>query len=109
MKILIGTILFAVVLSVLLAECQTRTYPKSEELQLRQPPTIENNEQDPMNLPVVNSIDGHHMKAFLTAFEAFKQDDNISLEKRKIENYDIQFRETNQYFFVLLLAKRSQA
>lgn len=62
--------------------------------------------QDPLEAPLKDTVSGEHMKAFLTAHDAFRQDAFIPEEKRKIENYRIEFRETPTVYYILFLAKR---
>jgi len=46
------------------------------------------------------------MRAFLVAHDAFKEDPGIPIKKKRIENYDIKFRQTTDDYFILFLAKR---
>lgn len=62
--------------------------------------------QDPLDVPLKNTVSGEHMKSFLTAYDAFMQDSLIPEEKRKIENYRIEFRETPAVYYILFFAKR---
>lgn len=62
--------------------------------------------EDPLNAPLKNTVSGEHMKAFLTAYDGFRQDSLIPEEKRKIENYRIEFRETPTVYYILFFAKR---
>jgi hypothetical protein len=62
--------------------------------------------EDPLKAPLKNAVSGEHMKAFLTAYDAFRQDPLIPEEKRKIENYKVEFRETPQVYYLLFFAKR---
>jgi hypothetical protein len=62
--------------------------------------------QDPLDAPLKDTVSGEHMRAFLTAYDAFRQDPLIPEEKRKIENYRIEFRETSTVYYILFFAKR---
>ena len=61
---------------------------------------------DPLDLPVLSRVDGKYLKAFSVAYASFKEDGLIPESKRKIENYQIEFREQADHYFVLFLAKR---
>lgn len=69
-------------------------------------PTDSGTGQDPLDLPVDSTVSGEYMKAFLVAYEAFKTDPLIPEEKRRIENYGIEFRQRGDVYFVLFFAKR---
>jgi hypothetical protein len=69
-------------------------------------PTVIDANQDPLNLPVDGKLNGEYMRAFLVAYEAFKTDSLIPEEKRRIENYNIEFRQSRNVYFVLFFAKR---
>src|SRR5262245_31188140 len=48
-----------------------------------------------------NVLKGQQLKAFLAAYESFTKDRMIPDSKRNIENYEVQFRENNEYYLVL--------
>src|SRR5437764_4693125 len=56
--------------------------------------------------PVESSVSGEYIKAFLTAYEAFKEEQGIPAEKRKLENYTVEFRHKGDSILVLFFAKR---
>jgi len=62
--------------------------------------------ESPLDAPLKNTVSGEHMKAFLVAYDAFRQDQLIPEEKRRIENYRIEFRETQAVYYILFFAKR---
>jgi hypothetical protein len=61
---------------------------------------------DVLELPVASKVDGKYLKAFSIAYASFKDDALIPEDKRKLENYQIEFREQGDHCFVLFLAKR---
>lgn len=62
--------------------------------------------ESPLDAPLKNTVSGEHMKAFLVAYDAFSQDQLIPEEKRRIENYRVEFRETRSVYYILFFAKR---
>jgi hypothetical protein len=92
-------------LVVLSTQCQkTMSEPGRGNMQA-QPPN-RSTDRDPLELPVDSKVSGEHMKAFLVAYEAFKTEPLIPEEKRRVENYGIEFRQQGDVYFVLFLAKR---
>lgn len=62
-----------------------------------QNPTIENLlESQPESV-----YKGPLLKAFLAAYESFNKDPAIPLSKRAIENYEVQFRQNSELYFVV--------
>lgn len=55
---------------------------------------------------VRTKISGQMMKAFLVAYDAFKNDPAISQGKKRIENYDIEFSQRRKGYVVLFTARR---
>ncbi|SRR5258708_32505157 len=108
MKILIY-IMISLALLLFPMQCRNQIYSEASVLKMSSTSQDENEKQDPMNLPVVSNLTGRYLKAFVVAYEAFRIDRDVSPDKRKIENYEIQLRETQEYYFVFLLAKRSPA
>jgi hypothetical protein len=51
-------------------------------------------------------LSGECLKAFLIAYESFKRDPDIDIQKRQIENYDVHFSESEQVYLILFFAKR---
>ncbi len=86
-------------------QCQKTTNEIGKSNMQVQPTNI-NIDQDPLDLPVEVKVSGEYMKAFLVAYEAFKTDPLIPEEKRRIENYSIEFRQRGDAYFILFLAKR---
>ena len=64
---------------------------------------------DALELPVVAKLDGKYLKAFLAAYSSFKDDTLVPVAKREIKNYEIEFREHGNRYFVLFLAKHTPA
>ena len=50
-------------------------------------------------------IDGNLAKAFLIAYDAFKNEDRIPLPKKQLENYVIEYRQDKSTYFVYFKAK----
>lgn len=50
---------------------------------------------------------GRVLKAYANAIAAFAGDSQIPMEKRNIENYDVEFRENRQYYFIYFAAHMS--
>lgn len=49
---------------------------------------------------------GEYLKAFAAAHEAFKSDPLIPAEKKRLENYNVEFRQSGDLYHVLFSAKR---
>jgi hypothetical protein len=63
---------------------------------------------DPINgKPEELSIDGEYLRAFIVAYEDFKEDNSIPFDKKRIENYNIKFKQDTGSFYILFLAKRT--
>ena len=62
-------------------------------------PTLD--DDDVQSLPVRVEIAGEHGKVISVAYTAFETDDEIPKEKRKIENYQIELRQSKTTYFVL--------
>jgi len=89
----------------LLMQCQ-KTTNEIGKSNMQAQPTNFNTDQDPLDLPVEGKVSGEYMKAFLVAYEAFKTDPLIPEEKRRIENYSIEFRQRGDVYFIHFFAKR---
>ena len=63
-------------------------------------------EGDPLEIPVEIKLNGEYLKAFLAAYSSFKDDPLIPDQKKQIENYQIEFRQRGDFYFVLFFAKR---
>jgi hypothetical protein len=61
---------------------------------------------DPLEIPVKLKLNGEYLKVFLVAYSSFKDDPLIPDQKKQIENYQIEFRQRGDLYFVLFLAKR---
>jgi predicted small secreted protein len=61
---------------------------------------------DPLEIPVEVSLNGEYVKAFLAAHEAMKAESLIPEEKKRIENYIVDFRQSGSNYLVLFRAKR---
>ena len=92
-------------LAVLFSQCQQIT-SEAGRTKMESQPTNNSANQDPLNLPVDGKISGNYMKAFLTAYDAFKADSLIPEDKKRIENYRIEFRQHGDVYFILFFAKR---
>lgn len=92
-------------LVLLLSQCQ-QIMSREGRSNMQALPTVIDANQDPLNLPVDGKLNGEYMRAFLVAYEAFKTDSLIPEEKRRIENYNIEFRQSRNVYFVLFFAKR---
>jgi hypothetical protein len=64
--------------------------------------------KDPLELPVAAKVQGHFLKAFVAAYDSFKSDSMIPDSKKRIENYEIEFRQQSNWYFVLFFAKRNE-
>ena len=60
---------------------------------------------DPSEI-LVEKLDGGYVKALLVAYSSFKDDPLIPEQKKEIENYQIEFRQRGDRYFVLFLAER---
>ena len=64
---------------------------------------------DPSSLPLIFKSDGAVLKAYIAAYEAFSVDELIPDQKRNVENYDLEFRQNDKYFFVYFAAHLSES
>jgi hypothetical protein len=69
------------------------------------------NNADSGNIPMMNStagvkVNGDYMKAFVVAYDAFKEDSGIAPDKRQLQNYEVEFTQDQSTYFVLFFAKR---
>lgn len=60
---------------------------------------------DPLELPVISTIEGSHLQVIFIALEAFKADGEISEDQKKIENYKVELRQNKEAFFIFFIAK----
>jgi hypothetical protein len=58
--------------------------------------------------PAETKISGEFLKAFLAALESFEKDKAIPDSKRKLENYDIEFRQSESNYYVYFIPKKAQ-
>jgi hypothetical protein len=86
-----------------LSQCQERTFSRIESQPTQATGKVK--EPDPLP-PAESSVSGEYMKAFLVAHKAFTEDPSIHVNKRLIENYDIEFRQDAESYRVLFVAKR---
>jgi hypothetical protein len=61
--------------------------------------------EEQMSASTNNRISGELMKAFLAAHETFKNDADIPELKRRVENYEIELRQTGDSFIVYFIPK----
>ncbi len=89
----------------LLTQCQRATsVPKASDVAMQLNATKP--EGDPLEIPVEIKLNGEYLKAFVAAYSSFKDDPLIPDQKKQIENYQIEFRQRGDLYFVLFLAKR---
>lgn len=62
--------------------------------------TAKSYEGDPFELPVISKLKGSNLKAISIALLAFSSEDMISQNKKNVQNYDVELRQNNEYFFV---------
>lgn len=111
--------MFIVFLTLVLfaSQCQskvTNKEPGKGESQLSPIPSttgqddMNNDTQDAIqgSSKVRTRISGQRMRAFLVAYDAFKNDPAISQGKKQIENYDIEFSQRRTGYVVLFAARR---
>jgi len=89
----------------LLTDC----YSHSKIATMKQPPSANEIYQDPLAQPAEVSVTGEYMQAFLVAYEAFQKDVDIPREKKRIENYSIEFRQNSMSYTIFFFAKRGEA
>lgn len=73
---------------------------------MQTPPANKVSEQDPLDLDAEVRVGGEYLKAFAAAHEAFKSDPLIPAEKKRLENYNVEFRQSGDLYHVLFSAKR---
>jgi len=56
--------------------------------------------------PADAKVSGEFLKAFLAAMESFKVDPQIPDGKRKIENYDIEFRQGQSSYYIYFIPRK---
>lgn len=61
---------------------------------------------DPLETPAQFSLEGEYMKAFLAAHAAMQAESLIPEEKKRVENYVVDFRQSGDNYLVLFRAKR---
>jgi len=59
-----------------------------------------------LNFPVDLSLDGEKLNPILIAIKSFKDDEDIPKEKKNLNRYNIELRQDEKFFFVLMLVKR---
>lgn len=87
------------IIEVLQNNMDTENIPKSETKD------EQDNDFDPLGLPIISTIDGNHLKIISIAFEAFKIDREISEDKKNIENYKVELSENKEAFYIFFIAK----
>jgi len=93
------------VLSLLLLQCRHQVNGESQKEKDRGSIYETKIEPDPLP-PVDVAISGEYLKAFSVAYEAFRNDVEIPEQKRKLENYRIEFRQKGDAYLMLFSAKR---
>jgi hypothetical protein len=63
--------------------------------------------EDIFKLKVKRKLEGEYAKSFLVAYERFKTESLIPDEKKRVENYSVEFRENKNNIYVLFAAKLS--
>lgn len=71
--------------------------------------TSDQENHKPMSDSKEVQVQGDYMKAFLIAYEAFRDDIEIPPQKRHIENYILRFSDDKNNYFVVFVAKRKPA
>lgn len=105
-----NTLFVAVLLisSLMLSQCQTQSsaYSAIGKSGMQAYSAVRNKGQNTMSLQTVDKVSGEYMKAFLVAYDAFKEDAEIPDEKKRMENYNIEFSQEGKYYSVFFYAKR---
>ena len=99
MQAYLGLVLLAVILS----QCQNNSSGKSKDREMQG-----NRTQNLMfsTAPAESKVSGEYMRAFLVAHNAFERDSEIPEEKRRIENYNVEFRQDTETYLISFFAKR---
>lgn len=97
-------------LVLLLSQCQNVSTSETRKVVMNAASVSDDSDaqQDYLNAPVKSKMRGEHMKAFLVAYSAFKEDAEIPDIKKQIENYSVELREVDNSYFILFIAKRSK-
>lgn len=105
-RVYINLVLLA--LALLLTQCQQNTFSEIGGDNMQAHLSARNTKQNPMfpTAPAESSVSGEYMQAFLVAYNAFKDDPLIPDQKRKVENYEISFRQDSEAYFIFFGAKR---
>lgn len=95
--------IFLVAILLVTTQCQ-----KSQEKATEGLPAITSTRAQKTTDPtaVEVKLSGEYLKAFLAAYSAFTADAGIPADKRKIENYTIQFEQNEKYYLISFFAKR---
>ena len=89
-----------------LSQCQYNAHSKVEESNTNSRSALSNKGRNAVNPIVKTSVSGEYMKAFLVAYDAFKEEPDIPDPKRRLDNYNIELSEDSELYFVFLYAKR---
>jgi hypothetical protein len=106
MKIIIYAGIALLSLSALVSQCQISSLGKQHGGKMKTPDQVNAAGQDPLDLPVENKVGGEYMEAFLASQHAFQADSEIPPQMKRIENYNIEFRQNSKFYFVFWSAKR---
>ena len=106
MRCLIVKCIALLTAALLLSYCQERANGDHAAGSAPSPVLASGAAQNPMlqNKPPEVEVSGEYAKAFLTAYDAFKQDANIPERKKQIEQYRLEFRQDGQAYFVSFVA-----
>lgn len=67
---------------------------------------LANDKTEQVNYMESNRLPGEYLRAFLVAHQAFLADEGIPPQKRKVENYWVEFSQEAKSYEVLFIAKR---
>lgn len=98
-----------ILLSLALTHCQHLSLSKPEGREAQTPLPGGSRSQDLLNpvTPPESSVSGEYLRSFLVAYDAFERDSDIPEQKRKLENYDVQFRQNGEAYYICFVAKRT--
>ena len=96
---------FSFVIFVFLAlflSCSKTTEEASQGIKLEQSPPSE------ISQAPCKKVAGKYLKAFSEAYKAFLVDEEVPIDLRKIENYDVSFKEEAEGYVVDFIAHRTE-
>lgn len=78
--------------------------PNTENISVNKTRIELEDNSDPIELPVISTVEGSHLKIISIAFEAFKTDKEIPEDKKNIEDYKVELRQNKNSFFIFFIA-----